>query len=180
MRNRFFMNIFTCVLALFILPLAFLKGTAGVAGVCEDTIYDYNDFKAIMKGKKLKISKNLHIESPSVNNFVSNSSSYFIMGTANPKKELYVNGKEITNRAKNGCFGVLVNLSYGKNVFEFTQEDEETQTVNLYYKTPVTAAAEPFRTPAAPGRGGASGRGGPARSGGVSDASRRGGGQARL
>ena len=139
------MNIFTCVLALFILPLAFLKGTAGVAGVCEDTIYDYNDFKAIMKGKELKISKNLHIESPSVNNFVSNSSSYFIMGTANPKKELYVNGKEITNRAKNGCFGVLVNLSYGKNVFEFTQEDEETQTVNLYYKTPVTAAAEPFR-----------------------------------
>ena len=145
LKNRFFMNVFTCVLALFILPPVFLKNTAGVAGVYEDTIYDYNDFKTIMKGKKLKISKNLHIESPSVNNFVSNSSSYFIMGTANPKKELYVNGQEVTDRAKNGCFGVLVNLSYGKNVFKFTQEGEDSQTVNLYYKTPVTAAAEPFR-----------------------------------
>lgn len=132
-------------MAFFILPLAFLKNTAGVAGVYEDTIYNYNDFKTIMKGKKLKISKNLHIESPGVNNFVSNSSSYFIMGTANPKKELYMNGREVTDRAKNGCFGILVNLSYGKNVFEFTQEDEETQTVSLYYKTPATVAAEPFR-----------------------------------
>ncbi|MGN1039392.1 MAG: hypothetical protein ACI4PI_01740, partial [Oscillospiraceae bacterium] len=145
MKNRFFMNVFTCVLALFILPPVFLKNIAGVAGVYEDTIYDYNDFKTIMKGKKLKISKNLHIESPRVNNFVSNSSSYFIMGTADPKKELYVNGQEVTDRAKNGCFGVLVNLSYGKNVFKFTQEGEDSQTVNLYYKTPVTAAAEPFR-----------------------------------
>ncbi len=43
------------------------------------------------------------------------SDTYFILGTSDPNKPLYVNGEEITNRAPSGTFGVLIDTPAGSN-----------------------------------------------------------------
>jgi N-acetylmuramoyl-L-alanine amidase len=111
-----------------------------VSAVYPDTIFDYDDIDDIVGDLALPITKKLCINCPESSSASSPASSYFISGTANPKKKLYMNGVEVKNRAKNGCFGVFVeNLASGKNVFVFRQGKVE-KTVNLYYGVAVPAS----------------------------------------
>ncbi len=57
--------------------------------------------------------------------FTTTSAKYFISVISDPDLPLYLNGSEVTRTTQNGLYGQLVNLSYGKNEFVFTQGDEE-------------------------------------------------------
>lgn len=56
--------------------------------------------------------------------FTTSSAKYFISVISDPDQPLYLNGSEVTRTTENGLYGQLVNLSYGKNEFVFTQGDE--------------------------------------------------------
>ena len=47
---------------------------------------------------------------------------YYLTGTSDPSKPLYINGKPVENRSPKGYFGLLVDLDKGANTFTFTQE----------------------------------------------------------
>lgn len=57
--------------------------------------------------------------------------NYYISGVSNPKKPLYLNGKEIKDRSASGYFGVYVDLKKGENTFTFSQ-GKEVKKVNIY------------------------------------------------
>ncbi len=55
---------------------------------------------------------------------------FYIHGSSDPYKPLYLNGKPVENRSSQGYFGVLVPLSEGANNFTFTQEGSSvTRTI---------------------------------------------------
>ena len=51
------------------------------------------------------------------------SSSYYLGGSSDPSKPLFLNGNEITNRTSGGYFGVFMPLEMGENKFVFQQGD---------------------------------------------------------
>lgn len=54
------------------------------------------------------------------------TSTYYIMGIADPNKTLTVgDGEEVVDRGSNGVFGVYVDLKMGENTFTFKQGNEE-------------------------------------------------------
>lgn len=50
-----------------------------------------------------------------------NAEKFFLGGTSDPSKPLYLNGKLVEGRTKLGYFGVYVDLNPGENAFVFTQ-----------------------------------------------------------
>lgn len=57
-------------------------------------------------------------------------SRFYLNGASDPEKPLYLNGEPVTNRSKQGYFGVLVPLSEGANTFTVTQgTSQDTRTV---------------------------------------------------
>jgi len=73
----------------------------------------------------------------------TDQSSYYIGGTSDSSKPLYLNGKEIFSRSEDGFFGVLVDLEKGKNVFEFTQGNKTVKRVITRTKNVSTNASSP-------------------------------------
>ena len=55
-------------------------------------------------------------------NTTTGYSRYYLNGTSDPGKTLYLNGKPVTNRSLMGYFGILVDLKNGSNVFTFSQD----------------------------------------------------------
>ena len=55
-------------------------------------------------------------------NISTSYSKYYLNGTSDPGKPLYLNGKAVENRSPKGYFGLLVDLKNGSNTFAFTQE----------------------------------------------------------
>ncbi len=53
-------------------------------------------------------------------------SEYYICGSSDPQKPLWLNGKSVKARSSNGYYGVLVKLKDGENIFTFTQEKTST------------------------------------------------------
>lgn len=47
---------------------------------------------------------------------------YYLMGTSNPDRPVYLNGEKIATQGRKGTFGVLVELEVGENTFTITQE----------------------------------------------------------
>lgn len=66
---------------------------------------------------------------------------YYLNGTSDPSKPLYINGKLVENRSMKGYFGVLVDLAKGVNTFTFTQEGSY-QTRSITRPTGSTAATK--------------------------------------
>ena len=77
----------------------------------------------------LDYSRELHIGYPA-NNATVYTAKVFIMGTSDPEKSLTMDGKAIERTGEGGCFGVAVDLSYGKNYFTF-RNGEETLTLTI-------------------------------------------------
>ncbi len=55
---------------------------------------------------------------------------YYLTGTSDPTKPLYINGKLIEDRSAKGYFGVLIDLAKGANTFTFSQDGSSvTRTI---------------------------------------------------
>ena len=59
------------------------------------------------------------------------AAGFNIFGTSHPEKDLYVNGRPVTNRVREGFFNVFVSLSLGENVFVFSQEGQTDVTIRI-------------------------------------------------
>ncbi|MBR4960530.1 MAG: family 10 glycosylhydrolase [Clostridia bacterium] len=76
--------------------------------------------------------RSVQVSTPANGATMSEASTY-VIGMSDPSLPLYLDGKKI-GRTKSGFFSLMVNLSYGENIFTFTQ-GEESYTYTLYYKT---------------------------------------------
>lgn len=72
-------------------------------------------------------------------NAVITTEGLFIMGTSDPAQPLYFGQDEVTNRAADGLFGVLVQPAVGANSYTFTQGGQ-TITLNIERKIPTPGA----------------------------------------
>ena len=89
-----------------------LAKSPGLAATIK-AIYDKQD------GKTTSIP--VTISRPS-ENIQTGYSKYYLNGTSDPAKTLYLNGSPIANRSAKGYFGLLVPLEIGSNIFTFSQE----------------------------------------------------------
>lgn len=65
-------------------------------------------------------------------------SKYYLNGASDPSKPLYLNGKLVENRSKQGYFGVFVSLKEGDNTFTITQGT--SSDTRVIYRIPSTPA----------------------------------------
>ena len=77
---------------------------------------------------------------PSVN-LRTTLAQYYVTGSSDPSKPLYMNGNEVTGRSSQGFFGLLVNLNKGPNVLTFSQ-DGSYQTRIIYRDVASTTPAK--------------------------------------
>lgn len=63
--------------------------------------------------------------------------NYYLNGSSDPDKPLYLNGNPVENRSAQGYFGVLVSLGDGANSFTFSQED--SKVTRVIYREPVSS-----------------------------------------
>lgn len=68
---------------------------------------------------------------------------FYITGSSDPSKPLFLNGKLVEGRSKNGYFGVLVPLQAGQNALTFAQEGSYT-TRMLYREVAAPVAPKPM------------------------------------
>jgi uncharacterized lipoprotein YddW (UPF0748 family)/N-acetylmuramoyl-L-alanine amidase len=59
-------------------------------------------------------------------NLRTSLTQYYVTGSSDPSKPLYLNGKEVTGRSSQGFFGLLVKLNKGANVLTFSQDGSYT------------------------------------------------------
>lgn len=78
------------------------------------TFFDIKDGKYTQAG--------VNISRPS-SNISTSLKSFYLNGSSDPTKPLYLNGKLVENRSSKGYFGVLAPLSVGANTFTFSQTD---------------------------------------------------------
>lgn len=62
-------------------------------------------------------------------NLKTSYQTYYLTGSSNPNKPLYLNGKEVKGRSEQGFFGVLVSLKLGKNNIILKQDNQEIKRV---------------------------------------------------
>lgn len=55
-------------------------------------------------------------------NITTSYSRYYLNGTSDPGKTLFLNGQPVPNRSSKGYFGILVDLNKGSNIFTFSQD----------------------------------------------------------
>ena len=55
-------------------------------------------------------------------NIATSYSEYYLNGSSDPDKDLYLNGEPVENRSENGYFGILVDLKKDGNIFTLSQE----------------------------------------------------------
>ena len=77
-------------------------------------------------------------------NTTTSYSRYYLNGTSDPGKTLYLNGKPVTSRSLMGYFGILVDLKSGSNVFTFSQDG--SYVTRVIYKSSGTGAASKMST----------------------------------
>lgn len=56
-------------------------------------------------------------------------SEYYICGSSDPNRPLWLNGKRVENRSVKGYFGILISLEEGENIFTFTQSGASASIV---------------------------------------------------
>lgn len=70
-------------------------------------------------------------------NISTSFKSFYLNGSSDPSKPLYLNGEPVANRSAKGYFGVLVPLAEGANVFTVSQEG--SYSTRVIYRTPAAA-----------------------------------------
>jgi len=74
-------------------------------------------------------------------NTTTSYSRYYLNGTSDPGKLLYLNGSPVVNRSLQGYFGILVDLKNGSNVFTFSQDGSYVTRV-IYKSTGSSSASK--------------------------------------
>ena len=90
----------------------------------------------------------LSVAQPFRENVRTEGGGFNIFGTSNPSKELYVNGRPVTNRTAEGFFSVFVPLVSGVNVFTFSQEGQADIVRTITRETAETPPHPTMRTAA--------------------------------
>lgn len=72
-------------------------------------------------------------------NITTSLSSFYLCGTSDPTKPLYLNGSLVENRSVSGYYGVLVPLSEGANSFTLTQGTSSASCVITRSKASATS-----------------------------------------
>ena len=72
---------------------------------------------------------------------IQDASGFWFHGSAVPNVPVYVNGTLITDRTAEGFFSVFLPLVRGDNVFNFTQQGQDTVTRTITNTAPPAAAA---------------------------------------
>jgi N-acetylmuramoyl-L-alanine amidase len=88
----------------------------------------------------------LTVGRPTSSSLTTNESAYYILGTCDPSKKLFVNGREVEDISKEGYFGFHATLNVGVNTFRFTQEGQPQTTVTITRRTPSVTPASPMST----------------------------------
>jgi len=86
----------------------------------------------------------LTVGRPTSATMTTSESAYYILGTSDPSKKLFVNGSEVKDISKEGYFGFHASLNVGANNFRFTQEGQPTVTVTITRRTATTTPASPM------------------------------------
>lgn len=85
--------------------------------------------RSVRTSVDLEVSQKLAFGRPSYS-ATTYDSTFFVTGTSNPGLPLYVQGQLVDNRGENGEFGVLVELSVGKNTI-VAQQGDSTASVSI-------------------------------------------------
>lgn len=94
------------------------------------------DLSLIPTGFSLDIPSNFAITRPESGTVNVSGSSYFITGTSDPDKPLFLDGEEVIRNTENGCFGVyLTDIPYGTSQYVFSQGSRQ-KTVSVYRPEP--------------------------------------------
>lgn len=93
-------------------------------GATIKAIYDIQDGKTT--------STPVTVSRPS-SDIKTSYSKYYLNGTSDPGKTLYLNGKPVEGRSNQGYFGILVTLENGSNIFTFSQEG--SYITRIIYRT---------------------------------------------
>ena len=94
------------------------------------------DLALIPTGFSLDIRQSFHLTRPEGNALTVTGDSYFLMGTSDPDKPLYLDGEEVVRTTQNGCFGVyLTDIPYGNSYYTFKQ-GYQSKTVTVYRPKP--------------------------------------------
>lgn len=96
-------------------------------GTAIKTIFEKRDGMAA--------SKPVTVSRPSAN-IQTSFTSFYLNGTSDPGKPLYLNGKPVEGRSSEGYFGFLVPLERGSNIFTLSQDGSYVTRV-IYRKSPV-------------------------------------------
>jgi uncharacterized lipoprotein YddW (UPF0748 family)/N-acetylmuramoyl-L-alanine amidase len=70
-------------------------------------------------------------------NISTSFKSFYLNGSSDPGKPLYLNGKPVEERSEKGYFGILVPLAEGANVFTVSQE--ASYSTRVIYRKPAAA-----------------------------------------
>lgn len=102
------------------------------------SIEDNPALKAVIKGiyeqkDGIVSSIPVNISIPS-ENIETSYVNYYINGSSDPNKPLYLNGSPVENRSSQGYYGILVPLAVGENIFTLSQEGSYMTRV-IYRKT---------------------------------------------
>lgn len=116
-----------------------LKLNTNTEGIKGSIFYTYNSFenepalgsvvKAIFEQRDNAAEVGAVSVSRPAGNIRTGYKQYYLNGSSDPQKPLYLNGKLVENRSSLGYFGVLVPLETGANVFTLSQEAAYTSFV---------------------------------------------------
>lgn len=73
---------------------------------------------------------------------------YYLNGTSDPSKPLFLNGKPVEGRSKQGYFGILVSLAKGSNTFTFSQQG--SYATRVIYRETTSSTSYIMKTPEIP------------------------------
>lgn len=90
----------------------------------------YEQWDGLAGAVPLKLSRPLE-------NITTSYKSFYLNGSSDPAKPLYLNGERVWGRSLKGYFGVLVPLVEGANVFTVSQEG--SYSTRVIYRTPTAA-----------------------------------------
>jgi uncharacterized lipoprotein YddW (UPF0748 family)/N-acetylmuramoyl-L-alanine amidase len=88
----------------------------------------------------------LTVGRPTSSNLTTSEPAYYILGTCDPNRKLFVNGREVADISPEGYFGFHASLSVGANNFRFTQEGQAPVTITITRRTAAVTPASPMST----------------------------------
>ncbi|MEG1965064.1 MAG: family 10 glycosylhydrolase [Oscillospiraceae bacterium] len=84
---------------------------------------------------QFRLANVLRLDVPITGIIYTTDNDYYISGTSDPQKPLYINGELYTKRAENGTFGIKLQVNDDENIYKFSQ-GEKTYNIEILKKAP--------------------------------------------